>query len=386
MDEADFDIGSSSNERRRPRLGKRSRDSDLDESDGYDDAFFESSDAEAPPPTKRRKTSPKKITEYLVEEVEDDEDAEVPVAVEKDTLFSDVDDLFADNLSEDEEPSSESSSSSDSDSSSSDSDSDSSSEEERKKKRKKKTKTTKKKKKKKKKTRRPKEIQPVSVFPNLSARWAPGLAPDIKRIRQVLGVPRPRSECFGCNRGSMNMTAQNFDAWNKLVELFTKNVMWADMVELAQEMEAFYESQIRMKSNKNRPKDKRPLPEWDAATIFAHFTEHHMEPTIQYLFLLRRIRNATHNFIDWQLYEENTGEPDAVRIRVPQQKGDVNRVMVLKQLVDIFDKLYKSNPQKCFLAQKTFQLVASNSGLVNSERMWYVQDVDTVMYSGKGKK
>ena len=125
------------------------------------------------------------------------------------------------------------------------------------------------------------------------------------------------------------------------------------------------------------------LQDHSGTTSSPQFTEPSCVNWGEEVVLLRRQVEAAHNWNTWQMYEENTGEPSAKRMRAPNEKDRVDRVKIWKTLTDGMLKTYSIKPERCFLAQKNFKMIVEKPGLINSDRRLYVRDVDTVLFASK---
>lgn len=99
---------------------------------------------------------------------------------------------------------------------------------------------------------------------------------------QELGDPQPRVECFACSFGEFGEAeAMAYGDFVKLRRMLETGVSRVAPVNLVQAIARRY-AKIRDKVNSKFLRvGKRPLPEWNEATILEHLRYHNVEPKLQ---------------------------------------------------------------------------------------------------------
>ncbi len=122
-------------------------------------------------------------------------------------------------------------------------------------------------------TRRGFEKAPEWTLEELSSR---------KRVREELGEPQPRKECFGCvydlSTESVSICNESF---KELCLVASKCIGQMSLEALGMELGRLYEDFRQEMNAKAQHEDRVPLPAWKPSSIVEHLKYHNVDPEIQ---------------------------------------------------------------------------------------------------------
>jgi len=135
-------------------------------------------------------------------------------------------------------------------------------------------------------------------------RWRAVKNPRIAERDDVLGAPQPRTECWGCMHGDKNSSAVSSTALAQLTRLYSDNRFMMTPDALGVMLQRHYDKYIRGPTldARMRLNGSVPLPEWRAATIIDHFTNHRAEPQAMIEKRLDQLGNLADHLIDNGVY------------------------------------------------------------------------------------
>jgi len=103
-----------------------------------------------------------------------------------------------------------------------------------------------------------------------------------KRVREELGDPQQRKECFGCvydlSTEGVHISREDF---RQLCLVASKCIGQMSLEAYGKEIARLYEEFREKTNSKGLHEDRDPLPPWSAASIVEHMCHHNVDPEIQ---------------------------------------------------------------------------------------------------------
>jgi len=189
--------------------------------------------------------------------------------------------------------------------------------------------------------------------------WTRGPLPQIEQERTELGIPDPRSSCYGCTHaGEHNMPSVNVAAVNNLLHFIAKSIGKIDPIAMAKQAEKMHEETIRVPGNKALRKGQTPIPRWTAATILDHMRYHNIDPELAIANDLARLKQ-------WETWVESGLVRRHKRKRTetgdPVIKVDGENMKLLLQIMDKRYKIYNVKPKTCVFSSEGSFVVHDSS-------------------------
>lgn len=180
-------------------------------------------------------------------------------------------------------------------------------------------------------------------------------APDRALLRRELGHPDPPNHCFGCLHGRDDSVSFTFEAYKRMEAMFASKMSITEAIDLARLCAEFYEEEIRKPANDPevpREEGEQPLPAWNAATIYAHFTAHIVDFSIRRLNRIQMLQQVADSIYEngglfntevERTYDVETGELLAQKVIGPLINPQ--QWKIFKDVLITEARLYGQNPR-----------------------------------------
>jgi hypothetical protein len=152
-----------------------------------------------------------------------------------------------------------------------------------------------------------------------------------------LGLPDSQSECFGCVYiGERDSTAVQFQDIATLIDMIRTSFPRTDPITMCRHVARRY-ALLRDQLNLSRAPHEYPLPEWSAASILQHITEHNTDPEMQACLRLREFQELIRVALHCSVEEDpDTGE----------RRTNEKQCKLYMELVKAWELVAKSDPTK----------------------------------------
>lgn len=211
----------------------------------------------------------------------------------------------------------------------------------------------------------------------------PCMHPSEAAVRGLLGAPDPRTQCWGCMHGVVGDASVSEKRVSEIYQIVRRNIGQAEMHAIAQEIHEYHERYIRTPTNGALAPNERPVPEWRAATVYAHFTEHIQEPAIALVERLKKITRLRLALEHNQLYRRPPDAPDDAPVT-----AHVESAKLYIKVMEMEMRLYQMKPPKMFLYSKDTTLVPDSTGggrpMLNPNKFTFSTGTGTRDYLGGG--
>lgn len=193
------------------------------------------------------------------------------------------------------------------------------------------------------------------------------LSPEREEMERRLGKASGAAHCFACRfaRDStvVPIARQGIKEMNALLRSYPAG---ANKVDVALELEAFFEHEVRAKANRQIMGDEEQCPAWTAANLYEHyFTPLHNRIDSQTSIEMRasQLEMLFHHTYTYDTWDRQVTESGAeVLIPKPARVGDLLKISTT------LDRMYQLKPSSMGLASANAPAVGRSAQLLDTSR------------------
>jgi hypothetical protein len=194
-------------------------------------------------------------------------------------------------------------------------------------------------------------------------------APEVDEVTRRLGKLHLGSgNCFACRYArDSTMPPITKQGVTEMYTLYRTYPAGANKVDIALELEEFFEHQVRAKANRQIMEGETPCPQWHADSIYEHFfTPLHgridsLTSVEMRAWRLEMIFYAKYTHNTWERRDTENGES----VLVPRSDRDIE---TLTKLSSAIDRTYQLKPSSLSLASTNAPAVGRSAGFVDTSR------------------
>jgi hypothetical protein len=182
--------------------------------------------------------------------------------------------------------------------------------------------------------------------------------PDIEEQTRVLGRPVRRAYCFGCRYIGRNAPAKIPDERLQAInEMMAEGIGHSDPVALAKEVAERF-AELREEINTHRRPGTEPIPEWNAASILAHWCHHNTDPEIQQWLHLMRLQKTITLIEEQSLVKRNK--------RTRKKYVDKEQFSIMRDSMRMWYTIAAKDPRKLHGYDEGAYIKSKSNGRLNA--------------------
>lgn len=214
--------------------------------------------------------------------------------------------------------------------------------------------------------------------------WAPDPTKESRYARFT--SPAHPEDCFGCAYARSDSDKLEFKRFQDIDNMMAKLASSAAIEALAVEVERFYNVHYYKPSLKLAAKyGRKPLPQWTAATIIAHYETHNNDFMFRRMKRLRQTDELLDSIVENTTYvwaRHKNGELMLDNQGNPIRRPDADSVAMFCQLSRLEAALYGQNPKTAILSTRAESITKEARPALSLEGKTFTTN-DGALFTGR---
>jgi len=176
----------------------------------------------------------------------------------------------------------------------------------------------------------------------------------------------------------MDSTAISLKKYNQMMRMYLKSRVDTDPIGLAQELEQFFEVEIRQEANANLREGQTPIPRLRAADIYWHCRRHIKDASNRLLQRIDELQEIGDSMFENAMFKPVVNARGRT-VLIPRKKyiNTYLKVVTQERL------LRRERPESHFLYTQDYALGSEVHGFINIKRPWYIDNLPAFFLGGR---